>query len=184
MLLRFPAFVALVLLGMTAAGEESSAQVTNRAALESLNRDVWHPFVTGIANDDPELYVGVHSADFYWVAPGTRGRIMNYEEYEDDSIAVMAKRKDNGERTEIEFRFLERNVRADFAAEKAIVRAVLHRPGAGAVESYGIAHYFSRREKSGWKMLVQYGSTEKGTAEMFGSAAPIDDIARFQREVH
>lgn len=181
MSLRVTVSLLLVMLSMSAAGDEVRSAATNRAAIASLNEEVWHPFVQGIAQDEPKLYVGVHSADFYWVAPGTKGRVMNYSEYEDDSIKVMARRKETGQKMDLEFRFLERNVRADFASEKVIVRAVSHHPEKGAITSYGIANYFSRRESSGWKMLLQFGSSEKGTAELFESAARIDDLERFER---
>ena len=179
--LRFAVSIMLLLFATRAAGSDVPVQGTNRAALASLNRDVWRPFVSGIAQDEARLYVGVHSADFYWVAPGTKGRIMDHSEYEDDSIGVMARRKEKGEKVELEFRFLERNVRADFASEKVIVRVVTHHPEKGPITSYGISQYFSRRESTGWKMLLQFGSTEKGTAEIFESAARIDDLDRFER---
>lgn len=153
----------------------------NRPAIDALNREVWRPFVNGILKDDPRLYVGVHSKEFHWVRPGSNGRIMDHREYAEGSIAVMRKRKEAGERTEIEFRFLERNVREAFAAEKVIFRFVLHRAGESAVPSYGIAHYFSRREDGVWKMLLQYGSTEKATAEMFEAAATLDAVDAFVR---
>ena len=157
-----------------------AAQTRNRAQeLEALNRDLWLPFIEGIRTDRAELYVGVHSGQFYWVAPGTKGRIMDLAEYDDDSRAVMKRRKAAGERTEIEYRFLERNVDGDFAAEKAVVKFVLHRQGKPPETTYGVAHYFSRKENGVWKMWLQYGGREPATEALFAEAAPVTDLTPF-----
>lgn len=142
------------------------------AQTADIDRQMWRPFVEGVNTDRPELYVSIHSPDFHWVAPGGKGRVMDLAEYDLDSRMVMERRKKNGERAEVEIRFLERNVREAFAAEKAIIRFTLFK-GGEAQTSYGITHYFSRKEAGVWKMLLQYGSGEKGTAEMFAAATPI-----------
>lgn len=147
--------------------------------LEAINRQLWKPYIASILTDTAEQYVGVHSADFYWVAPGNQGRVMNFTEYDEDSRAVMKRRKEAGERTEVELRFLERNVTDTFAAEKCIIKFVLHQPGKPPQTSYGITHSFSRTEDGVWKRWLQYGSREAATEALFSSAAPIDDIARF-----
>ncbi|HEY0141387.1 MAG TPA: nuclear transport factor 2 family protein [Thermoanaerobaculia bacterium] len=149
------------------------------AQTADIDRQMWIPFVEGVNTDKPELYVGIHSPEFHWVAPGGKGRVMDLAEYDVDSRMVMERRRKNGERAEVEIRFLERNVRAAFAAEKAIIRFTLFKDGQ-AQTSYGIAHYFSRKENGVWKMLVQYGSTEKGTAEMFAASAPITSLPTTQ----
>ena len=43
--------------------------------------------------------------------------------------------------------------------------------------SYGIAHYFSRKESGVSKMWLQFGSKEKATAETFAAAAPLAPTA-------
>lgn len=143
------------------------------AAALDIDRQMWIPFVEGVNTDNPELYVPIHSRDFHWVAPGAKGRVMNYAEYDLDSRQVMERRKKANERSEVEIRFLERNIRESFAAEKAIIRFTLVKEGQAPQTSYGIAHYFSRKEDGVWKMLMQYGSTEKATAEMFAAAQPL-----------
>jgi ketosteroid isomerase-like protein len=169
------AVLILLLLGTPMAAETE----TRQQQLEAINRQLWLPFIEGIRTDRADLYVGVHSEHFYWVAPGNNGRIMDLREYDEDSRSVMERRKAAGERTEIEFRFLERNVDGDFAAEKAIVKFVSHRRGKPPETSYGISHYFSRKEKGVWKMWLQYRSNERADEVVFAAAAPVTDVMRF-----
>lgn len=152
---------------------------TKAQQLRDLNRQMWLPFIEGINRDRPDLYVGVHSSDFRWIAPGNTGRIMDLEEYDQDSRSVMKRRKEAGEQTSVEFRFIERNVKGGVAAEKCVVKFVLQRKGKPPETSYGIAHYFSRNENGVWKMFLQYGSRDVATEAMFLQAAPVEDVARF-----
>ena len=147
--------------------------------LNDLNRQMWLPFIHGINTDDAKLYVGIHSEDFQWVAPGSNGRLMNLQQYAEDSIAVMKRRKAEGARSEVEVRFIERNVNSSFAAEKCVMKFTLHREGQLPATSYGVAHYFSRKEDGRWRMFLQYGSTEKASEATFALATPIERIDQF-----
>ena len=142
--------------------------------IAELERDVWHPFLRGVRSDSAPLYVGVHSRDFRWVAPGSRGRIMDRAEYDADSRLVMRRRRDEGGSSEIDVRFLERNVTESFAAEKVVTRFAVRRPGREPEVGYGIAHYFSRREGDGvWRVLLRYASPDRATEATFGAAVPL-----------
>lgn len=154
------------------------AQKSKPELLTDINREVWLPFVQGVNTDNAKLYVGVRSKDFYWVAAGAKGRIMNLKEYDEDSKQVMQKRKAEGGVTEIEVKFLERNINADFAAEKCIVRFKLSTPGKEPQTGYGIAQYFSRKEKGVWKMWLQHALPERGTEELFNQALPMEEVIK------
>ena len=168
----------LVLLLATTPSAADRAAARARS-LEALNRQMWMPFIEGVRTDRPELYVGIHSRQFYWVGSGSHGRIMDYAEYDDDSRMVMKRRKEAGERGEFDIRFLERNVHGDFASEKCVTKFVLHTPGKPPRTSYSISHYFSRKEDGVWKMYLQHRSPEPATEATFLAAAPIDDYTRF-----
>lgn len=152
----------------------SDAAPDRSRLLAEIDRDVWAPFVAAVNADHPEGYVAVHSSEFRWVAPGEKGRIMSLDEYDEDSRTVMRERKKKGETTTIEVRFLERNIREDFAVEKAITRWTLRRQDGTAETGYGIAHYFLRKEKGVWKIWLRYGSREKGDAAAFEAAGGRD----------
>jgi hypothetical protein len=138
-----------------------------------LDRDVWHPFVRGVRSDSAPLYVGVLARDFHWVAPGSRGRIMDRAAYDLDSRQVMQRRREEGGTSEIDVRFLERNVTERFAAEKVVTRFAIRRPGREPEVGYGIAHYFSRREDGVWRVVLRYASPERATEATFAAATPL-----------
>ncbi len=146
------------------------AQPDKSALLAQINQDIWIPFITGVNTNNPSLYNGVHAADFYWVRGGTRTRIMNYQEYVDDARIVMDGRAARNIRTELDIRFLERNVNNEFASEKCIVKYTSTEPGKEPVTSYGITQVFSRHEPVGWRKIVQYVHTEPATEEMYLNA--------------
>jgi ketosteroid isomerase-like protein len=150
-------------------GEPDTVRQALRAAID---RDVWRPYLDGVRADRPDLYVGVHAREFYWVAPGDRGLVMSRDEYEADSRAVMARRGAAGVATSIEVRFLERNVRPDFAAEKTVTRVIVRRPSAAPDTSYGIAHVFSRPSGGTWRVVLRHGSRERASAATFLAAEP------------
>ncbi len=147
--------------------------------LNDLNKQLWLPFIEGVNTAKADLYVGVHAKDFYWVSAGSNGRIMDLPEYADDSVMVMKQRKEQGTRSEMEVRFLERNVDGDFASERCIVKFTMHERGKEPQVSYGVSQYFSRKENGVWRMWMQFKPADKGSAEMFASAAPLEDTARF-----
>ena len=159
---------------------QASAQTPKAKTLAEINKDIWIPFKEGVNTDKDELYINVHSKDFHWVAPGNKGRIMDFAEYVDDSKMVMAGRRDKKEKSELEIRFLERNVKGDFATEKCIKKFTLYKPGAAPQVSYGISQYFLRKENGTWKVLIQYGSREKADEQLFNSAYALGDVDKVE----
>ena len=156
-----------------------TAQDTKPELLAALNEQMWLPFLEGVRTDHSELYVGIHAEDFYWVAPGSKGRIMNLKEYDDDSRMVMERRMKTGATTGLQVRFLERNINTEFASEKAVVKFTLYKSGQPAETSYAIVHYFSRKENGKWKMWMQFGSAEKASAEIYENAVALEEVDRF-----
>jgi hypothetical protein len=152
-----------------------SAQAQDKTQiLTELNRDIWKPFVTGVNTNQPDLYNGVNSKDFYWVLDGAKPRIMNLEEYIEDARVVMKSRTEKGIETNLEVRFLERNLSASFASEKYIVKYTSKAPGKEPEVFYSIAHAFARKENGVWKKLIQHASSEVATREKFDAAGPLD----------
>jgi hypothetical protein len=168
------AALAALALSLAACGGALHAQPTARARrLAELERDVWRPYLEGVRRDSAPLYVGVLARDFHWVAPGDSGLVMDRAAYDADSREVMRRRREAGGTSEIDVRFLERNVTEDFAAEKVVMRFVIRRPGREPQTWYGVAHYFSRKEQGAWRVLLRHGATERATAATFEAAAPL-----------
>jgi hypothetical protein len=174
MLRLAPSLAALAVSLIGAYADPLHAQTAERERrLAELDRDVWRPFLQGVRADSAPLYVGVTGRDFHWVAPGDSGRVMDRAEYDADSREVMRRRREAGGTSEIDVRFLERNVTEAFAAEKVVMRYVIRLPGREPQIGHGIAHYFSRKEDGVWRVQLRHGSTERATAATFEAARPL-----------
>ena len=176
--MRTATFLSAALLAAAPAGLPAQAPAPLDSASRArwaaeLDRDVWLPYLRGVRSDSAPLYLGVLARDFHWVAPGSRGRIMDRAEYDADSRLVMARRQAEGRTTELDVRFLERNVTATFASEKVVTRYAIRRPGREPEVGYGIAHYFSRREGDGWRVALRFASAERATEVTFAAATPL-----------
>ncbi len=147
------------------------AQTDKPALLASINKDIWQPFLDGVNQNKAELYNRVNSKDFNWVRGGNgKTRIMNEQEYREDARMVMEDRKRKGIETELEVRFLERNLNESFAAEKCVIKFTSRQAGKVPEVAYGMVQVFSRRENGVWKKLVQYVLPEPVTVTVFENA--------------
>mgnify|MGYP001268960990 CR=1 FL=1 len=75
--------------------------------------------------------------------------------------------------TEIEVRFLERNIHKEFASERIILRYTPLEKGKDAVHYYSKGLVFSRKENDIWKRLIQY-HIGPATLEEFDKAEKIE----------
>ena len=153
-----------------------NAQVSRAELLKQINSDIWLPFLQGVNQDDAELYNSVHSKDFYWVAGGTKTRIMNFKEYVEDARKVMSDRKQKSITTTLHVRFLERNINEEFASEKCVIQYVATEAGKPATALYSIIHVFSKKENGVWRKYVQYVNSDKISSDTFESALPLEKI--------
>lgn len=149
-----------------------TAQIDKPALLSAINKEIWQPFLDGVNQDKPALYNGVNSKDFNWVRGGNgKTRIMNEQEYREDARIVMEDRKKKGIQTELEVRFLERNLNESFAAEKCVIKFTSRQVGKAPEVAYAITQVFSRKENGVWKKLVQYVLPDPVTPTVFDNAA-------------
>jgi|GEM_PF-1192413 len=151
------------------------AQTDKAALLASINKDIWQPFLDGVNQDKPALYNSVNSKEFNWVRGGNgKTRIMNEEEYREDARIIMEDRKKKGIQTELEVRFLERNLNDNFAAEKCVIKFTSRQAGKVPEVAYAMVQVFSRKENGVWKKLVQYVLPDPVAATVFESAAAME----------
>jgi hypothetical protein len=152
----------------------ASAQKEKKSELiTQINHDIWIPFLNGVNTNSPNMYNGVHSANFYWVMEGNKTRIMNFKEYVDDAAKVMKDREANGIKTMLDVRFTERNINSEFASERCVIKYISIEPDKEPNEFYSYTQVFSRKENGVWKKIVQYNLTETATKESFENAIPI-----------
>jgi hypothetical protein len=152
----------------------ATAQSSRADLLKQLNSDVWYPFLKGVNENNSGLYNSVHADEFYWVLAGTRTRIMNFKEYVADADKVMSQRAAKGITTELNVRFMERNVNEEFASEKCVIQWISGEPDAKPTISFGIVQVFSRKINGAWKKIVQYVHTESVPEETFNTAFSIE----------
>jgi hypothetical protein len=152
----------------------TTAQPSRADLLKQLNSDIWYPFLKGVNENNARLYTRVHADEFYWVLAGTRTRIMNFKEYVADADKVMSQRAAKGITTELNVRFMERNVNEEFASEKCVIQWISKESDAKSTISFGTVQVFSRKINGVWKKIVQYVHTESVSEEMFSLAFSLE----------
>ena len=173
---------ALCLAVLFLAPGAAAAQERGAAAwLEELNRDVWVPFLAGVAKYEDTGYVGVRSKDYIRVQ--SEGRlILSYETYVDDTRSMMASYKDRGTRLTMEVRFEDRITDGRFASERGITKVVFAPKEGEARTFYGRFHTVSRKENGVWRILVDYAApaSERVGEEEFKRARDMNDLEPFR----
>jgi hypothetical protein len=152
----------------------ATAQPLRADLLKQINADIWYPFLKGVNENNPGLYNSVHADEFYWILAGTRTRIMNFKEYVADADKVMSQRAAKGITTDLNVRFLERNLNDEFASEKCVIQWISREPGVKPMISFGIVQIFSRKINGTWKKVVQYVHTESVSEEIFNTAFSLE----------
>jgi hypothetical protein len=150
------------------------AQTSHDEQIKALNNDIWIPFVKGINSNDPAMYNTVNAKDFYWVTDTPKPRIMNLIEYIEDARVVMNSRTAKGIKTEIEIRFLNRNINHEFASEKCAVKFTAVSSDGKTEVFYSAMQVFSRKENGVWKKWIQYSLNEPVSKEQFDNAKLVE----------
>jgi hypothetical protein len=149
--------------------------------LEEINRDIWVPFLDGVARNVDTLYLDVHSRDYVRIQE--QGRlILSYDTYVDDTRTMMQQYHASGTRITMQVRFQERITNGQFASERGISRIVFATPNSEPRVFYGRFHAVSRREGGRWKILSDFaaaGGEPPGEAEFLG-AHDMNDVTPFR----
>jgi ketosteroid isomerase-like protein len=167
--------VFLVLANLALGQSQSPAQW-----LEEINRDIWKPFLSGVAKNDEALYLNVHSKEYVRVQ--AEGRlILSSDTYVDDTKTMMARYKSRGTDLTMDVRFEERIVNGEFASERGVSKVVFATKGAAPTVYYGRFHTISRKENGKWKIVSDYfpPASESVVEADFVRAKAMDDVTRF-----
>jgi hypothetical protein len=138
--------------------------------LLDINRDIWRPFLDGVAANDHHRYLGVRSRDYIRLQADARF-FLDYDDYVDDTKAMMARYAARGATVRLDVRFTERITNGVFASERGVMRVVIDAEGRPGTPSYSYFQTTSRKEDGTWKVLVDY----------FGADRPAPDAAAFER---
>lgn len=177
--IRSMTFEALLLVCLPGA---ATAQTPGAARwLEEINRDIWLPFLEGVARNVDTLYLDVHSRDYVRIQE--QGRlILSYDTYVDDTRTMMQQYYERGTRITMQVRFQERITNGHFASERGISKIVFATPNPESRVMYGRFHTIARKEGGRWKILSDFGPAggEPPGEEDFMSSHDMIDVMRFR----
>lgn len=173
---------ASLVLALLAAGGPGLAQAPPDplpGRLAELNRDVWIPFATAYATNDAEAFLKLHTKDLIRVSAQGKS-VQDLAGYAEGVRKGFEKRRADGSKAEIAFRFLERIASEEAASERGIFRLTVT-SGKGEVRRFhGKFHVFARKVDGVWRLAVDYDSNEGGTIgeKAFESADSMESGAR------
>lgn len=175
--MRTIAFAACLLaLGASAQGQPDADRW-----FAEINRDVWTPFTEGVRKDDSALYLGVRSTEYVRVQASGR-LLLDYADYVDDTVKMMAGYRAQGTAIVIDVRFEERIIDGKSASERGIQRVLFTPKGGETRTFYTRFHTISRKEGGKWRVLTDYfpASTDPITEAQYAQAKALDDVASFR----
>ena len=150
------------------------------ALLKEVNRDIWLPYAKAYQTNDAAALAGVFSEDFLRIEPYAK-RITNAVESVAATKDLFEKRKEQQEKTEMQFRFLERVITDNAASERGVYQLTFTHPDGKKAAYYEKFHALSRKENGRWKLVAFYSSHEKQTItpQCFLEALPLDHISKY-----
>lgn len=127
-----------------------SSAVFAQTAQKEINDQVWKPFIKGFNENNPELFMSVHSKELVRSSRDSK-KVLNWDQYNEQ----MAKQTGVHD---IELRFTERLNNEGQAIDVGVYKTSYpnHPP------YYGRFHVVLRKENNIWKILVDMDSNEGG----------------------
>jgi hypothetical protein len=171
--MRFSILFTTALMISTASVPDACASPEQAKALQAVNRDVWEPFVRGVAAFDDATYLAVRSREFVMVQQA-KPHFLDHDFYAEDSVNVMRQLKDAGTKLALEVRFEERMTDGKYSSERGLVRTTMTEAGKEPRSFHSRFHSISRLEGGHWRVLTEYRSAAGArAAEAFDSAYPM-----------
>lgn len=127
-----------------------------------INSTVWEKFEVSFETNNAELFNSLHTEDVLRI-PAENKTIIYGKEYFNSQIESFGWIKDNGYKTEMELRFIERINYGNFASERGIFKFTVIEPGNIKRQYFGKFHVILEKQGELWKIVVDYDSTEEGT---------------------
>jgi hypothetical protein len=153
------------------------------AAWQAINRDVWQPFSDAYSKSNVGQYLGLHSADFLRVGDG---RILKKPEFMIEQRITFKRWRERSINLTISFRFTERIASRSHASERGVfcTTALFKDDKTGAMKEeryYGQFHVLLRKERTSWKLTMDYDSDENGTIneQSFNQAHALDAFEKY-----
>lgn len=153
----------------------ASTSLFAQNAQKEINDQVWKPFIKSFSDGNTDVFLGVHSKDL--VRSGRESkRVLNWDEYYNETKAGNDQRSKDKTRMEIELRFTERINSATQAIDVGVYKTSWFTADGKSGAGYGRFHVVMRKENGIWKILVDTDSNEGRTIgeTQFLAAKPIE----------
>lgn len=167
----FKKWILLILLCVAFSNQSNSQSLDN---LEEINT-VWKKFYLSFESLDYKLMAEIHSNNLIRISGGES--ITDYKNY----IKNYKKRFEYAKENKISLRFFERINNDSIASERGIYKLIRIENGKDKQTYYGQFHVLLAKEKTEWKILMDYDSDEANSIgeEDYLKAYDINDLDRF-----
>lgn len=134
-------------------------QVTGQSIQNTINNQVWKPFINTYNNRDTDGFMAVHSKDVVR-SPRDGKMVLNWNEYFEQQKRGDDQGKTSGNKRELGLRFTERIANDSQAMEVGIYKVIITEKSGNIRTFYGRFHVALRKENGIWKILVDTDSSE------------------------
>lgn len=139
-----------------------SLNAQDTAVFRQINLQVWQKFEEAFVSNNPSLLNSLHTRDILRI-PAESKTILAGKEYFDSQVKSFEWVKDNGYKTAMNVRFVERINYQSNASERGIFKFTVTEPTGEQRNYYGKFHVLLISVDGIWKISMDYDSTENGT---------------------
>jgi hypothetical protein len=127
-----------------------------------INTQVWQKFEEAFSTNNVDLLISLHTNNILRIPADAKTLIIG-QDYFDSQIEGFKWTKDNGYKTEIDLRFIERINYDEHASEKGIFKFTVTEPNNTERVYFGKFHVLLEKQDNAWKISMDYDSNENGT---------------------
>lgn len=153
-MIRNTFFCLTLIFAFTVNGQENAEQ-------EQINKDVWYNFMQAYQDLDASLFNQIHTDDVLRTV-NDGGRMYIGREYKDKNLEVFNNWNAQRINQKIEFSFISRVQKGEFAYEIGIYKLTRKR-GTNSSSAYGKFHVILKKEDGIWRIMSDADSSENGT---------------------
>ena len=150
-------------------------QVAGQSIQQSINDQVWKPFISTYNNRDTDGFMAIHSKDVVR-SPRDAKMVLNWNEYFEQQKRGDDDGKTSGNKRHLGLRFAERIANDNQAMEVGIYKVIISDKTGNIRTFYGRFHVALRKENGIWKILVDTDSSEGNSTDEqdYMAASPME----------
>ncbi|MDN5213792.1 nuclear transport factor 2 family protein [Fulvivirgaceae bacterium BMA12] len=147
---------AFILTSLFIALPQLNAQ-DKEAIIETIDREVWKPFVKSWEALDTESFNALHADNVLRVS---KWGVKSGSQYKEGIVTGFAMARERGDKRTIDFWFEERNVGEGVVYEVGYYKITVQKPGEDAKEYYARFHIVTKMIDGQWKIVQDWDSAE------------------------